>query len=308
MWDFRVAIITTLTLFFLCQQPTSAQELINHKSNLKPPIKLEDLPLVNWEPSSFDLKVYSNKFRCDSADLKRSPDGKHLAFLHSTYLTVYGEKNSVILDFFKIEQLPLYKNQLFNHFFWTKNSQNLIFCNKKALYKYSPLDKTVKSYTNFDGAVHSVSLSPDGLKLACAGTLEGVDAHTEVHVLDTKTMSILKKIKLSHVWGVSWSPTSDQIILVSESGSVNVYNLGKNEYEYSLNLRNVLDVCWSADGSKMAFVDGSSFIKIYSSRDGRLIQEVKNMDLKKLAWSADGKCILVQKSGLSPTEFYVKLK
>lgn len=192
------------------------------------------------------------------SDLSLSRDGKKLAFTAQGKLFVAGAKDGG--DAVLITNTPGFESSPV----WTKNSNSVLYVSerddKTNIYEYNFILAKEERLTNTNGKKGSLTLSPDGKKLAF------ISEGTELRVLDLAskqdnllTKSVFSFSPISSGGSISWSPDGRHIAYASHGTKFfrNVYvipSTGGEGRPVSF-LANTFggEVVWGNDGNTVFF-------------------------------------------------------
>ena len=145
----------------------------------------------------------------------------------------------------------------FMHVSWSPCSRYIACCWNNVLRVWDVSESFCKLSEDFLYAVITVCFSPDGKYLL--NTVNGDDS-SEVHIRDTTTWEIVKKLTnhgMPYPWVLTCSPDSRHIVSGGRQHSVTVWNTTSWEARHcQTNAYNITDVVWCTDSMCMASVYG----------------------------------------------------
>ena len=139
------------------------------------------------------------------------------------------------------------------------------------------------------GVINTISLSPDGVTLAVAGSL-GV----WLYELETLQRQQLLAGQGSALRSVVWSPDQERLAAGSDDGSIFIWEAGSGQEQHRLagHPGAVTNLAWSPDGSQLASVGGSDrTVRVWDVATDQTLQVLSGhlAEVEAVAWSADGK-------------------
>ncbi|MEO2033294.1 MAG: c-type cytochrome domain-containing protein [Planctomycetaceae bacterium] len=138
-------------------------------------------------------------------------------------------------------------------------------------------------------SVYSVSVSPDGTRLATGG------ADQRIVILDMETGSILRTIEdhADSVMDVAWSPLSDRIASASYDKSCRVFDVATGEVlkTFTQHGEPVYTVAFSADGKSIVSGGADRKLRVWPVADGDQIREIGGFEdhVFRLVVTVDGR-------------------
>jgi WD40 repeat protein/tRNA A-37 threonylcarbamoyl transferase component Bud32 len=137
------------------------------------------------------------------------------------------------------------------------------------------------------GTIEALAVSPDGTRLAVAGSLG-------VWLYDAETLDVLGLLEGHEepVTDVTWSPDGTQLASSSQDGSVRVWDATSGEELHTLrgHVGSVASVAWSPAGTLLASGGWDDSVRVWDLDSGseRHVLASHTGAVKGLAWSPDG--------------------
>ena len=172
------------------------------------------------------------------------------------------------------------------------------------------LSKPLYTYRGHDGSVTAVAWSPDGQRIASAGTLDSSvqvwDANTgnlvlvpdlaidpaEKRLLSRERVPTLFATNNQRVDALAWSSDSIHIAAALGNDTVDVWSIetGDESLLQFSQPGNANALAWSPDGSSIAAVSGNTSVQVRSATKGSLLFTYIGhaQAVLTLAWSPDG--------------------
>jgi hypothetical protein len=142
----------------------------------------------------------------------------------------------------------------------------------------------------FVGGFISVAWSPDGGRLAGAGTAGIVDLWDAG---GKKLLTLGGPIRLTSVACVAWSPDGRRLASASDNGTVRVWDAASGREVLTLTVQTgwPTSVSWSPDGRRLASAGDDGTLRLWDAASGREVLTIKahRGRAHSVAWSPDGK-------------------
>ena len=147
------------------------------------------------------------------------------------------------------------------------------------------------TYRGHSDVIWSVAWSPDGTRIASAGT----DRTAQVWEVQTGSPILTYSRHAHHILSVAWSPDSSRIVSADAEHIVRVWHTqtGQHALTYLGHTDQVWAAAWSPDGSLIASVGTDKTAQVWEAATGErlLIYSRHKGTVDALAWSPDGSSI-----------------
>jgi WD40 repeat protein/serine/threonine protein kinase len=178
-----------------------------------------------------------------------------------------------------------------NEIAWAPDNRQMALATTTGVYVIDTQTKSMVTYLDTTGAVHSVAYSPDGSRIV-TGEKGGL-----VRVWDVKTGKEFRSLSghLQTVNRVAFSPDGQQVASVSDDKTARLWNISTGELVQTItqHVQGVTGLAFSPDGKLLATASLDFHIRLWNAADGSPVKDlISRAGIYNVAFFPDGKTLL----------------